>query len=59
MAMFSHETRTRQGTCPNHGRVTGEKQVPQIKFPFIVTGTARGIAHLRAFRCPDCGAKVS
>lgn len=59
MTVFDHETRTRQGTCPTHGRVTAEKRVPQLKFPFFVTGTARGAAALRAYRCPSCGAKVS
>jgi hypothetical protein len=59
MAMFEHEIRTRQGSCPAHGHVTAEKQVPKLKFPFFVTGAVRGVAVLRAFRCPSCGAKVS
>lgn len=58
MGMFEHETRTRQGSCPAHGQVTAEKRVPKIKFPFLVTGPARGAAVLRRFRCPSCGAKV-
>jgi hypothetical protein len=59
MPMFEHETRTRPGTCPTHGPVKGKKQVPKIKFPFVVTGAARGVAAVRAYRCPQCGAKVS
>ena len=59
MAMFEQEIRTRQGSCPEHGQVKAEKQVPKLKFPFFVTGTARGAAALRPFRCPSCGAKVS
>ena len=59
MAMFEHETRTHEGTCPTHGQVTAEKRVAQLKFPFFVTGVARGVAVLRAFRCPSCGAKLS
>jgi hypothetical protein len=59
MAMFEHEMRTRQGACPRHGRVTAEKRVPRVKFPFFVTGVARGVAVLRPFRCSSCGAKVA
>jgi hypothetical protein len=59
MAMTDIETRTRQGTCPTHGRVTAEKQVPKLKFPIVVTGIARGAAACRPYRCPECGAKVT
>jgi hypothetical protein len=59
MAMIENETRTRQGSCPTHGRVSAEKQLPKIKFPFVITGVARGLAALRPYRCPDCGAKTS
>ena len=58
MALIDNETHTRQGTCPTHGQVTGEKRMPKLTFPFIVTGVARGAAALRAYRCPRCGAKV-
>jgi hypothetical protein len=59
MPMIENETRTREATCPTHGRVQAEKQLPKIAFPFVVTGAARGIAAVRPFRCPTCGAKVS
>ncbi len=59
MAMFEYEVRTRQGACPRHGTVPAVKRVPQIRFPFFVTGVARGAAGLRRYRCPSCGAKVS
>ena len=59
MAMFEQEIRTRQGSCPAHGQVTAEKQVPKLTFPFLVTAPARGAAALRPFRCPSCGSKVS
>jgi hypothetical protein len=59
MAMFEYEVRTRQGSCAAHGQVTAEKRVPKIKFPFFVTGAARGAASVRPFRCPSCGAKVT
>jgi hypothetical protein len=59
MAMFDTEIRTRQGTCPEHGRVQAVKEVPAIKFPFLITAPARGLAALRPYRCPACGAKAS
>jgi hypothetical protein len=59
MAMIEHETITRPGICPTHGPVEARRDVPKIKFPFVITGTARGIAALRPYRCPECGAKVS
>ena len=58
MPTTDNETRTRPGTCPTHGRVTAEKQVPKLKFPFTVTGPKRVVALTRPYHCPDCGAKV-
>jgi hypothetical protein len=59
MAMIETEIQTRHGNCPEHGRVQAVKEVPRIKFPFLITGPARGMAALRPYRCPACGAKVS
>ena len=59
MPMTDSETRTRRGTCPTHGQVVAQKQVPKLKFPIVVTGIARGTAAIRPYRCPDCGAKVT
>jgi hypothetical protein len=59
MAMIDLETRTREGRCPAHGSVTAEKQLPKLKFPFVITGVARGLASARAYRCPACGEKTS
>jgi hypothetical protein len=59
MAMIENETRIREGTCPEHGKVQGVKELPAIKFPFLITAPARGLAALRPYRCPACGAKVS
>ena len=59
MSMIKNEIRTRQATCTVHGRVQAEKQVPKLSFPFVITGPARGVAALRPYRCPACGAKVS
>jgi hypothetical protein len=59
MAMIENETVTRPGTCPRHGAVVARREVPKIKFPFVITGLARGFVALRPYRCPECGAKVS
>ncbi len=47
------------GTCRTHGHVTAEKQIPKLKFPFFITGLARGLAVARRYHCPNCGAKTS
>jgi predicted RNA-binding Zn-ribbon protein involved in translation (DUF1610 family) len=57
--MIENETRTRPATCRAHGHVRAVKQVPKVKFPFLVTGVARGLAAARRYRCPDCGARTS
>jgi hypothetical protein len=59
MSMFNTETRTRSARCRIHGPVTAEKQVPKLKFPFVITGLWRGFAALRPYRCPTCGAKAT
>jgi hypothetical protein len=59
MAMIEHETRARPGTCPTHGSVRAVKEVPKLKFPFFITGVARGVAALRPYRCPTCGTKTA
>jgi hypothetical protein len=59
MPTVETETRTRQGTCPQHGQVRAVKEVPKLQFPFMITAPARGLAALRPYRCPSCGAKVS
>jgi hypothetical protein len=59
MATIENEIRTRPGTCPEHGQVQAVKEVPAIKFPFVITAPARGLAALRPYRCPACGATVS
>jgi hypothetical protein len=59
MALIVNEIRTRRATCPTHGQVTAEKQVPKLKFPFIITGIARGVAAAHPYRCPTCGTRTS
>jgi hypothetical protein len=39
--------------------VKAEKQLPKLKFPFIITGVARGLAAARRYHCPACGAKTT
>jgi hypothetical protein len=59
MAMIDNEIRTQPATCPTHGHVTAEKRVPKLKFPYVVTGVARGVLAARPYRCPACGARTS
>jgi hypothetical protein len=59
MAIITTETRTRAARCPAHGAVTAEKKVAKLKFPFVISGAARGLAAFRPFRCPTCGAKTT
>jgi hypothetical protein len=59
MAMIENEINARQGNCPTHGEVRAVREVPKIKFPFVITGPARGLAALRPYRCPECGNKVA
>ncbi len=59
MAAIETEIQATQGTCPTHGPVRAVKGVPKVKFPFVVTAPARGLAALRPYRCEECGAKVS
>lgn len=59
MPMIENEARTRPGTCPEHGHVQAVKELPAIRFPFLITAPARALAALRPYRCPSCGGKVS
>jgi hypothetical protein len=59
MAMIENETLTRKGACREHGDVQAVREIPKLKFPFVITGVARGLAARRPYRCPECGAKVS
>ena len=59
VGIMRYETRTQQGNCPQHGRVTGIKQLPELRFPIVISAIARGAAALRPYRCPDCGGRIS
>ncbi len=58
MPTIDNDIRRRQGICPTHGRVTAEKELPKLKFPFVVTVPARAAAAMRPYRCPECGARA-
>jgi hypothetical protein len=58
MTTVDSDIRTRQGICATHGRVTAQKQLPKLKFPFLVSVPARAAAAMRPYRCPECGARV-
>jgi hypothetical protein len=52
------ETQTRTGHCPTHGTVEATREVPRIRFPFIVFAVGRALAKRRPFLCPTCGSRV-
>lgn len=56
---MASQTQTKMGTCPTHGTVQAERQVPKLTFPFLVTGPMRWFAQRKPYRCPECGAEVS
>jgi hypothetical protein len=56
---MSTKLETRAGTCPEHGQVDGERHLPRISFPFVITALIRLVAMRKPFRCPECGAPVA
>ena len=50
---------TRLSRCADHGLVQATRQMPRLRFPFIVTGVMWLAALAGAFRCPECGAKAA
>jgi hypothetical protein len=49
----------RPSRCPTHGLVEGTRNVPKLRFPFIITGVIRLAATTHPFRCPQCGATAT
>jgi len=56
--MATNEVQTRRGTCPEHGFVEGNREVPRLQFPFIVFGVKRMLAQRKPFACPSCGSPI-
>ena len=56
---MANEVQTRAGRCPEHGEVQATREVPRLRFPYVVYGLLRMLAQRRPFRCPQCGAAVS
>lgn len=56
--MAATEEQTRRGRCPEHGSVEGRRDVPRLKFPFIVYGVMRMLAQRRPYVCPSCGQPI-
>jgi hypothetical protein len=52
------DTLVHPGRCPAHGMVQATKQVPKVRFPFLVFGALRLWAHQRPYCCPACGTAV-
>jgi len=51
-------TQTHTGVCPTHGGVQATREVPKIRFPFIVYGAMRLFASGKPYLCPSCGQPV-
>jgi hypothetical protein len=52
------EIQTRTGRCSTHGTVDATRNLPQIRFPYIIYAVLRSVAKRRPFRCPTCQAPV-
>jgi hypothetical protein len=52
------EIQTRTGRCPTHGTVEATRNIPKIRFPYIIYAVLRTLAKRRAFRCPTCQTPV-
>jgi hypothetical protein len=52
------EVQNHAGQCATHGTVQATRDVPEMRFPFIVYAIWRAIAQRRPFVCPECGAAV-
>jgi hypothetical protein len=50
--------RTRPGRCPQHGEIEAQKEIPKLRFPFLLNLARRGLAAFKPYRCPECGAKA-
>ena len=50
---------TRLSRCADHGLVEATRQMPRLRFPFIITGVMWLVAMTGSFKCPTCGAKVA
>ena len=56
---MANQTETRTGTCPTHGTVEANREMPKPGFPIFVYAIRRLIANKRPYTCPDCGATVT
>jgi hypothetical protein len=52
-------TETRPGSCPTHGTVRAERQMPRPGWPYAVYAIRRLLAARRPYRCPQCNAPVA
>ena len=47
------------GDCPTHGRVEGERYLPKVAFPPMISAVRRALAKARLpYKCPQCGSSV-
>jgi hypothetical protein len=53
------DVETRRGRCATHGVVEATRDIPPIRFPFVVYAVRRYRARRAPFRCPECGSEVT
>jgi hypothetical protein len=56
--MAGNEVQARRGTCPAHGLVEGQREIPRMGFPFVVFAVRRLLAQRKPFTCPTCGSPI-
>jgi hypothetical protein len=56
--MSTSELEYRTGTCDTHGSVEGTRELPKLRFPFVVYAVLRALAKRRPYRCPTCGSPL-
>jgi len=52
------EVQTQTGQCVTHGTVQATREIPKMRFPFIVYAFWRSRAKRKPFLCPECGEAV-
>jgi hypothetical protein len=55
---MAKEVQTHAGRCSTHGTVQATREIPQMRFPYVVYAIRRTLAQRRPFLCPECGAAV-
>jgi hypothetical protein len=59
MSAIKTTTRTKDGKCPVHGNVQGEKDFPVASWPLVAYLGRRVSAQFKPYHCPQCGAQMA